>query len=71
MADLIRSQALGGAGVSLYRMITFSSSAAVQLPVSALVQLNKPHSSYSNSPNAFHQQELLYISCTKHEDSDV
>ena len=50
---------------------TFSSSAAVQPPVSALVQLNKLCTSYSKSQNIFHQQELLYITCTKHQDSDV
>lgn len=71
MAEHISSQALGGTQGNLYRIITFSSSAALQPPLSVSVQLSKLRSSYSNSQNIFRQQELLYNSCTKHQESDA
>lgn len=36
-----------------------------------LVQLNKLCSRYLDSQNIFHQQEMLYIPCTKHWESEV
>lgn len=71
MAEHVSSQTLGRTMGNLYRVITLSSGSAFQPPVSVLVQFNKLLSSYSNSQNIFHHQELLYISCTKHQDSDV